>query len=140
MQYLLSVVRFPVAWNKALDAAARGENERALGYLMKIQRIAHRYPDISILTGLVNHWMGREEEALRHLERARKIVQHYSMRPEDKAYLMCCIAVAGKNAARKIGDEDLWLTPINYSEVNLAMVSDHYKRKFPLLSHPEWRE
>jgi hypothetical protein len=139
-------VRAALWWNKALDLAAHGAYERALGYVEAFENTYSGLPKGSkygtyskLLKGFILVNLSRFDQALCVLATAQKQMQSIPNPNPELEYLMCYAGGLGRSAmilSGKVADTPLFIE--DFDRVDLDRVPAHIKRKFPLRTHPCW--
>ena len=138
---LYRAVKGGVYCNRALELASKGKYEAALNAVVRIEEIGPLLAEFALLKGFLLYAVNRDDEAVRSLIEAQKLVeasQKYS--DDDKEYLKCYASVWGGEAAKKLGGKVLKPFFVDFGKVSLSKVKKHLKRKFPLRDHPNWVE
>ncbi len=139
--HLYRAVKGGVYWNRSLEFASKGNHEAALDEIVRIEEISPLLAESALLKGFLLYALNRDDEAVRSLIEAQKLVeasQKYS--DDDKEYLKCYASVWGGEAAKKLDRKVLKPFAVDFERVPLSKVKKHLKRNFPLRDHPNWVE
>lgn len=133
------VIRVARMWNQALDLARSQNFGAALNVVREMEALGASRSELTLLKGVLLFKEGDSEEALDTLIVAyERISQDPAIAPPNNKYLMCFASVWGQRALESMDHEVPTPFVVDYREVPLKFVQRSFKRKFPLLEHPDW--
>ncbi len=142
---IYKAVKASYYWDRALQAASRGEYEESLKNIQMISDIGRLTLANSLLKGFLCYAMCNYRESLEILSRIEgELEKSRKYNQDEKRYLKCYASVWRKRALEKFseleGETAIANVPcvVDYLSVDLNKIPKHLKDKFPLRSHPAW--
>lgn len=133
------VIRIARMWNQALDLAAHEDFGAALRVVRDMESLGATRSELTLLKGVLLYKLGDPEEALEALIVAyERISRDPAIAPPNNKYLMCFASIWGQRALESLDREVQTPFIVDFREVPLKFVQRPFKRKFPLLEHPDW--
>lgn len=131
------------SWTRALNLASQKRHLEALDVINRMPARANRLISWRILRLQQNREIGNNNSAVNEAKELIPIIEENPrLSRDEKAYLLAYVKWMGASSyvkSNKADDSELARDfGMNWQEVNLARIPPHWKRRFPLRSHPQW--
>lgn len=151
---LVRALKIMLHQDKAFQLTGYGRYQEALNHIEAAENIGYPRNNVNktrvelqarILKGLLELKTKNYNESLKILVDVQEHLLRIPKQTPEVVYLECYVSVLAGDSLRTLGNTDLVrrgfaIFNVPYEAVNVNAVPVNVKRKFPLRSHPEWRD